>query len=185
MATHGLSGRVAALAASSEHCFSKQTRATIVIRAGLGVEGDAHSGTRVQHLSRIKADPAKPNLRQVHLIHAELLNELSEAGYSLRSGDLGENILTEGIDLLELPRGALLHIGDQVELEVTGLRNPCGQIEAFQSGLLSQLVMKACNGRIVRKAGIMTVARVGGIINCGDAISVALPEGEHQPLEVV
>lgn len=168
----------------AEHRFSKQSAHAIRIVAGLGVEGDAHAGDRVQHLSRVRADPAQPNLRQVHLMHAELFEEMAGHGFALQPGDLGENITTRGIDLLGLGRGTLLHIGDDAVVEVTGLRNPCAQIEAFAPGLLGHLALKTPRG-IVRKAGIMGIALTSGEVRAGDAIRVEAPAGPHLALKRV
>ena len=143
--------------------------------ARLSVEGDAHQGREVKHRSRVKADPSQPNLRQVHLIHAELFEELASKGFRVRPAELGENITTRGIDLLALPRGALLRIGGEAVLEVTGLRNPCVQIEQFQPGLLAAVLDRGLGGQLIRKTGIMTVVRNGGTIRPGDAIEAELP----------
>ena len=175
---------VISVARDSQHNFSKSPCKRIEIIAGLGVSGDAHLGKKVQHLSRVRADPEQPNLRQVHLIHSELFDELAVKGFNLNPGDLGENITTRGIDLLTLGRGTLLKIGQNSVLEVTGLRNPCAQIEAFMPGLLKEVAVKTSEG-LVRKTGIMTIARKGGIVSAGDAIQIVPPEGPHIPLERV
>ena len=177
-------GQVASVARDSAHRFSKTPVERIELVAGEGVAGDAHRGETVQHLSRIRANPSQPNLRQVHLIHAELFDDLGSRGFSVGPGDLGENIVTRGIALLALPRGTLLKIGS-AELEVTGLRNPCKQIEAFEAGLLKAVLDRGSNGELIRKAGIMGIVRQGGSVAVGDEISVVLPEGEHLPLEPV
>ena len=177
-------GRVVAVAKDDGHRFSKPFATEILIVAGLGVDGDAHEGVTVQHRSRVAADPTQPNLRQVHLIHCELFDELADKGFDVKPGDLGENIATRGIDLLGLPRGTLLTIADAV-LEVTGLRNPCAQIENFQPGLLAAVIDKGPSGEIIRKAGIMTIAREGGKVRPGDPIEVTLPPPPHFPLERV
>jgi MOSC domain-containing protein YiiM len=152
---------------------------------GLGVEGDAHLGTTVQHLSRIRRAPHEPNLRQVHLIHAELFDEVHEAGHRVLPGELGENVTTSGLDLLGLPMGTLLVLGDTAEVLVTGLRNPCVQIERFRSGLLEQVVHRDEAGALVRKAGVMGVVRRGGEVRPGDPLTVVLPEEPHRPLDAV
>ncbi|WP_211596282.1 MOSC domain-containing protein [Paracoccus aestuariivivens] len=157
----------------------------IRIVAGLGIEGDAHQGVTVKHRSRVRADPTQPNLRQVHLIHSELFDELAAQGFSISPADLGENITTKDIDLLGLPRGAILRIGDQVQLEVTGLRNPCSQIETFQKGLLGAVLVKGNDGKLIRKSGIMAVVRSGGTVRPGDGITVAYPAPPYLPLERV
>lgn len=177
--------RVVAVAKSARHSFSKARCATITLLAGLGVEGDAHLGETVKHRSRVRVDPTQPNLRQVHLMHLELFGELAAKGFAVTPGDLGENITTSGLDLLGLPRGALLHLGDQAVVEVTGLRNPCGQIDDFQKGMLSAVLDRAEDGSLIRKAGIMAIVRKGGVVREGDTITVELPEGEHLPLERV
>jgi len=157
----------------------------ILIVAGLGVEGDAHKGKKVKHRSRVKADPTQPNLRQVHLIHSELFDELSKKGFTVKPGDLGENITTEGIDLLRLPRGTILKVGENACLEVTGLRNPCAQIDGFQKGLLSAVLDKGANGELIRKSGIMTIVLKGGRVRSSDCIDVELPDPPFRPLERV
>jgi MOSC domain-containing protein YiiM len=168
-------GRVIAVARDGEHRFSKQVTTEIRIIAGLGVEGDAHQGTLVKHRSRVRTDPNQPNLRQVHLIHAELFDELASKGFLLAPAQLGENITTRGIDLLALPRGTLLRIGDEAVLEVTGLRNPCQQIDRFQAGLLTAVVERRSNGELIRKTGIMTIVRAGGTVRPGDPIEMERP----------
>ena len=177
-------GHVHALSLSRDHRFSKDRVRRVEIVAGHGVAGDAHAGTTVQHLSRMRADPAQPNLRQVHLIHDELLQCLGSAGFAIGPGDLGENITTSGIDLLALPTGTLLRIGGAV-LEVTGLRNPCAQIESFRPGLLKQVARRRPDGSIERLAGIMAIAREGGSIEVGDAIAVHLPPPPYRALAPV
>lgn len=178
-------GVVIAVAKAPSHGFSKQAASDIRIIAGRGVEGDAHEGTVVKHRSRVAADPSQPNLRQVHLIHAELFDELLAKGFIIAPSQLGENITTRGIDLLGLPRGTVLRLGDQVALEITGLRNPCAQIETFQPGLMPALLGRGLQGEIVRKAGIMTIALTGGNVRAGDTIVAELPPPPHLPLERV
>jgi MOSC domain-containing protein YiiM len=177
--------QVLAVARDGEHNFSKRTVAELKVLAGLGVEGDAHQGATVKHRSRVAADPTQPNLRQVHLIHSELFHELRAKGFEVEPADLGENVTTAGLDLLSLPRNTLLAIGAEVVLEVTGLRNPCAQIERFQPGLLAAVLDRGPNGEVIRKAGIMTVVRAGGLILPGDRIEVELPPPPHLPLERV
>ncbi len=157
----------------------------IRLLAGLGVEGDAHSGTTVKHRSRVAVDPTQPNLRQVHLLHAELFDEVATGGFALRPGDLGENITTRGIDLLGLPRGTRLHIGASAIVEVTGLRNPCIQIDRFQPGLLAAVLDRDSRGRIIRKAGIMGVVVAAGDVSAGDSIGIELPPLPHHALDRV
>jgi MOSC domain-containing protein YiiM len=178
-------GQVIAVARAAGHHFSKEVASEIAIVAGLGVAGDAHAGVTVKHRSRVRVDPSQPNLRQVHLLHAELFDAVGARGFALAPGDLGENITTRGIDLLGLPRGAVLAIGAAVRLEVTGLRNPCAQIDAFRRGLLAEVLAKRADGTVVRKAGIMAIVRVGGVVRAGDGIAVELPEPPFLPLERV
>ena len=177
--------KVAAVHLAADHQFSKQTVGSIELLEGLGVAGDAHLGVTVQHRSRVRADPTQPNLRQVHLMHQELFDWLAPRGFAVDAGSLGENITTTGVDLLGLPRGSLLHIGDSAVVEVTGLRNPCAQIEDFMPGLLKQLVGYDDAGTLVRRAGIMGVVHRGGTILPGAPIAVVLPEGPHEKLERV
>jgi MOSC domain-containing protein YiiM len=176
---------VTAVSASSEHSFSKPNRQSITLLAGLGVAGDAHAGVTVKHRSRVARDPSQPNLRQVHLIHQELFAEVGERGFTVDAGDLGENITTKGIELLLLPVGTLLHIGSAAVVEVTGLRNPCIQIDNFQDGLLKWLAGRDVAGHIVRKAGIMGIVLRGGEVRPGDIIRAELPPEPHRPLDRV
>jgi MOSC domain-containing protein YiiM len=177
--------QVVAVAASSEHGFSKQTRPVVRLVEGLGVEGDAHLGRTVQHLSRVRRAPHEPNLRQVHLIQAELFEELHLAGHRVLAGQLGENVTTTGLDLLALPVGTVLLLGDTAEVQLTGLRNPCRQIDAFQPGLLRQVLGRQADGAVVRRAGVMGVVRRGGEVRPGDPVTVVLPEHPHRPLDPV
>ena len=174
-----------AVCRGDSHSFSKPVRASITLVAGLGVEADAHSGRTVQHRSRLARDPSAPNLRQVHLIHAELHDELNEAGFAVSAGDMGENITTRGIDLLRLPAGTRLMIGPRAVIEVTGLRNPCTQLDDFTPGLLSAVLGRDASGQVVRKAGVMAVVLAGGPVRAGDAIGSTLPRGPHAVLRPV
>ncbi|MBB5361127.1 MOSC domain-containing protein [Deinococcus humi] len=180
-----MSGTVQSVSASPQHAFSKARQSQIRLLAGLGVEGDAHAGATVQHLSRVRQNPDQPNLRQVHLIHAELLGELAGQGFDVRPGDLGENILTSGLDLLTLPQGTRLHIGAEALVEITGLRKPCAQIDRFQPGLLKAVLATDGSGNVIRKAGIMGVVLRGGTVCPDDEIRVQLPPLPYLPLERV
>jgi len=173
---------VVAVSRCRAHRFSKHTASDIRLLAGLGVEGDAHAGETVNHRSRVARDPAQPNLRQVHLLHAELLEELRHQGFEIAPGDVGENVLTRGLDLLALPTGTRLRLGATAELEVTGLRNPCAQLDRFQPGLTAAVLDRAPDGALIRKAGIMAVVLAGGTVRPGDRVLVALPAGPHRPL---
>jgi MOSC domain-containing protein YiiM len=179
-------GRVIAVARDGRHRFAKPTCDSIRLVAGLGIEGDAHAGATVQHLSRIAKAPEQPNLRQVHLIHAELLDELAAKGFTVSPGELGENVTTRGIDLLGLPRGTRLRLGDQALVEVTGLRNPCRQIDDnIGEGGMAATLDRAPDGSLVRKAGVMAVVVESGIVAPGDLVSVAALPERHAPLEPV
>jgi MOSC domain-containing protein YiiM len=167
------------------HHFSKPTAAEIVLVEGVGIEGDAHAGETVQHLSRKRWHKEEPNLRQVHLIHRELFDELDDEGFVVAPGELGENVTTEGIALLALPRGTVLHLGDEASVEITGLRNPCVQIDRFQQGLLKAVVRTDEDGVVERRTGVMGVVRSGGTVRAGDAIRVTLPDEPHEPLSTV
>jgi len=178
-------GVVTAVSRNEEYTFTKPTHASITLLAGLGVEGDVHQGVTVKHRSRMAQDPTQPNLRQVHLMHAELFDELRAKGFSVEPGEIGENVTTRGIDLLDLPTGTLLHLGPDAVVEVTGLRNPCLQIDNFSKGLLKEVVGKGPDGELVRRAGIMSIVLVGGVVSPGDEIRVELPAEPHRPLHKV
>ena len=180
-----MTARVLAVHRSGSHSFSKFAEEGITLVEGLGVEGDAHAGKTVKHRSRVARDPAAPNLRQVHLLHAELFDELVAADHAVCPGDLGENVTTRGLDLLALPTGTRLRLGAEAEVELTGLRNPCSQIDRFQPGLTGKVLDRDANGRLVRKAGVMAVVRRGGEVRPGDAIVVQLPSLPHHALEPV
>lgn len=180
-----MTGRVVAVARSSNHEFTKPRVDAIRLLAGLGVEGDAHLGVTVQHRSRVRADPTQPNLRQVHLIHAELFDELAAKGFAVAAGELGENITTIDVALLDLPVGTRLKFDGGCVVEVTGLRNPCHQIEAFRPGLVAAVLDRDADGGLVRKTGVMGIVIAGGEIREGDAIEVMMPQGDHRKLEVV
>jgi MOSC domain-containing protein YiiM len=173
---------VVAVSKDGDHRFSKPVVDHVVLIEGWGVEGDTHAGTTVQHRSRVARDPSQPNLRQVHLMHAELFDEVADAGFPVAPGQLGENVTTRGVDLLRLPTDTLLHLGDDACVRVTGLRNPCEQINGFEPGLLRQVLGRAEDGSIERKGGVMAVVVAGGIVRRGDRIRVELPSGEHSPL---
>lgn len=176
-----MTGRVTAVHRSASHSFSKTAMSSIFLLEGLGVEGDAHCGATVQHRSRVVRDPSQPNLRQVHLMHSELFTHLQLAGHSVSAGELGENITTREVDLLGLPVGARLRIGDAV-VTVTGLRNPCEQVNNFQAGLLKRVLLKDDGGNVVRLAGVMGIVSRGGRVAPGDSIGVELPPEPHFPL---
>ncbi len=177
--------RVTAVSASATHSFTKPSQDFIDLVAGLGVRGDAHNGETVKHRSDVRKDPTRKNLRQVHLMHAELHEELQAKGFRVAAGTLGENITTAGIDLLGLPRGTILRIGAEAELEVTGLRNPCWQLDAYQDGLTQAVLDRDEYGNLIRKAGIMSVVVVGGRVNPGDNIAIELPPEPHEKLDRV
>lgn len=178
-------GEVIAVSLSPTHSFSKCLAGEIRLVAGLGVEGDAHAGETVRHRSRVAADPTQPNFRQVHFIHAELHDELRGAGFEVGPGQMGENVTTRGIDLLSLPTGTLLRLGGEAVVRLTGLRNPCTQLDDFRPGLMAAVLSRDEAGRLVRKAGVMGVVLVGGVVRPGDPISVELPPPPHQPLDRV
>ena len=175
---------ILAVHASPTHSFSKSPQSHIHLLAGLGIAGDAHLGTTVQHRSRIAQDPTQPNLRQV-LIACELFTELAPQGFAVTPGELGENITTSGLDLLTLPRGTLLHLGPEALIEMTGLRNPCAQIDAFQPGLLAAVLPRTPDGILLRRAGVMSVVLHSGTVRPGDPIRITLPPLPHLPLERV
>ncbi|MFJ3666520.1 MOSC domain-containing protein [Streptomyces sp. NPDC090106] len=180
-----MGGTITAVSSNGVYSFTKPNRADITLLAGLGVEGDVHAGVTVKHRSRVARDPSQPNLRQVHLLHEELFDEVRGAGFEVAAGELGENVTTRGVDLLGLPVGTLLRLGDRAVVEVTGLRNPCLQIDNFRQGLLKQVVRRDADGTLRLRGGIMGVVLEGGLVRPGDPIGVELPEGPHVPLEIV
>jgi hypothetical protein len=178
-------GTVMAVSRSSGHTMSKPSRGQIRLLAGLGVEGDAHCGRTIKHRSRVARDPTQPNLRQVHLIHGELHDELAAAGFAVSAGQMGENVTTRGIDLLDLPTGTRLRLGDTAVVEVTGLRNPCAQLDGIQPGLMKATLDRDADGGLVMKSGIMGVVLTGGDVRPGDAIGVELPPAPHVRMQKV
>jgi MOSC domain-containing protein YiiM len=180
-----MTGTVIAVSISSNHFFSKSQQNKIKLIAGIGIEGDAHAGRTVKHRSRVTKDPSQPNLRQVHLIQTELHDELKDKGFDISPGDMGENITTKGIDLLNLPTNTKLYLGDRAVIKVTGLRNPCAQLDAFQPGLMSAVLDRDAAGRIIRKAGVMSVVVSGGVVKIGDRICIELPPQPYRLLERV
>jgi MOSC domain-containing protein YiiM len=178
-------GIVVAVGSSAGHTFSKSTGTEITLLQGLGVQGDAHCGVTVKHRSRVARDPTQPNLRQVHLMHAELFDELAGKGLDVLAGQMGENITTRGVPLLALPEGTALHIGDAAVVRITGLRNPCTQLDKFRRGLMSAVLDHDANGQLIRKAGVMSVVVAGGVVRSGDVVRIELPAGTHRALEPV
>ncbi|MEU0944455.1 MOSC domain-containing protein [Streptomyces canus] len=180
-----MGGKITAVSSNGTYSFTKPNRESITLLAGFGVEGDVHGGATVKHRFRMKRDPSQPNLRQVHLMHEELFEEVRRAGFEVAAGELGENVTTRGVDLLGLPVGTLLHLGGEAVVEVTGLRNPCAQIDRFQKGLMKQVVGRSEDGRALFRSGIMSVVVRGGVVRAGDAVGVELPEGPHRALDIV
>jgi MOSC domain-containing protein YiiM len=176
---------VIAVHRSPTHTMRKTLEPSICLLAGLGVEGDAHMGVTVKHRSRVAADPTQPNLRQVHLIHSELHDQLHARGFQVQAGEMGENITTRNLDLLALPVGARLRIGLEAILEITGLRNPCLQLNGLEPGLMKAVLGRDPDGNLVRMAGIMGVVIAGGLVQAGDQIYVVLPPEPHRALERV
>ncbi len=176
---------VTSVSRSERHTFTKPVAPTIRLMAGLGVEGDAHLGIKVKHRSRVRKNPDDPNLRQVHLIHEELFDQLRREGFELAPGAIGENVTTRGIDLLGLPTGTRLRLGPEAVIEITGLRNPCRQLDTFRPGLMAAVLGRDAQGRLVRKSGVMAIVIAGGDVKAGDAIAVELPAGKPRPLEPV
>lgn len=177
--------RVESVNASPRHTLRKPGHLSIRLVEGLGVEGDAHAGPTVKHRSRVRRDATQPNLRQVHLIHAELHDELAERGFTVVAGEMGENVTTRGLDLLGLPAGTRLRLGDHAVVEITGLRNPCQQLETLQTGMMAAVLGRDAAGHLVRKAGVMAVVVAGGEVYPGDPIAVGLPAPPHRPLAPV
>ena len=176
---------ILAVSRAKSHAFTKRNEFSIRLLEGLGVEGDAHMGVKVKHRYHVSKNPDAPNLRQVHLIHAELFDELRARGFAVGPGEIGENVTTRGIDLLALPRGARLHLGETAVIEITGLRSPCKQIDAFQNGLKDAVLDTDAAGRLIRKSGVMAIVIAGGDVRPGDTVKVELPAGERRRLEPV
>jgi MOSC domain-containing protein YiiM len=176
---------VHAVCSSATHTMAKPNRDCIHLLEGIGVQGDAHAGKTVQHRSRVARNPSEPNLRQVHLMQAELLVELRASGFDVHPGRMGENITTSGLDLLGLPAGTRLKLGESAVLEITGLRNPCRQLDGIQPRLMSAVLDKDARGHLIRKAGVMAVVLSSGDVRPGDAIQIELPPEPHHPLECV
>jgi len=179
-----MTGYVSAVAMSPTHTMSKQVRDRIMLIEGFGVEGDAHMGSTVKHRSRLARDPTAPNLRQVHLIHGELFDELRAKGFDIAPGQMGENITTRGIDLLALPRGTHLNFGAAV-IEVTGLRNPCAQLDGIHPGLMEAVLERHPERDLIRKAGIMAIVIKSGEVRVENKIRVTIPASNHDPLKPV
>jgi MOSC domain-containing protein YiiM len=180
-----MDGTVTAVSVSPAHTMSKPVVDTIRLLDGLGVEGDAHAGETVKHRSRVARNPDQPNLRQVHLIHAELHDELRAGGFEIAPGEMGENVTTRGIDLLGLPTGTRLRLGNDAVVELTGLRNPCAQLDGLRKGLMAATLDRDAARDLVRKAGVMAVVITGGEIRPGDPIAIEFPDGPHTPLAPV
>jgi len=176
---------VVAVSRRAEHAPGKERQDAIRLIAGLGVEGDAHAGETVKHRSRVRRDPGQPNLRQVHLIHSELHAELRGDGFEVGPGEMGENVTTRGVDLLALPTGARLRLGADAVVEVTGLRNPCKQLNSIGDGLMAAVLDRDADGNLVRRSGVMSVVLEGGEVSAGDPIEVELPPEPHRLLEPV
>jgi MOSC domain-containing protein YiiM len=180
-----MQGIIEAVSCSLTHTFVKLNQRSIRLLTGRGVEGDAHAGETVQHRSRVARDPSQPNLRQVHLIHAELHDDLRAAGFVVSAGQMGENVTTRGIDMLALPTGTRLRLGSAAVVEVTGLRNPCFQLDDFQTGLMAAVLGRDEGGALIRKAGVMAIVLVDGEVRPGEPIFVELPPAPHRRLEPV
>lgn len=180
-----MSATVVSVSLSPGHHFSKEPQPSIRLLEGLGVEGDAHRGATVKHRSRVKIDPTQPNLRQVHLVAEETIAELQAKGFRVGPGTIGENVLTRGLDLLSLPTATRLTLGAEAVVEVTGLRNPCAQLDAYQRGLTAAVLDRDSQGELIRKAGIMAIVVSGGDVRVGDPITVTLPSLPHRKLERV
>lgn len=185
MTLERLPGTVVSVSRDDQHRFSKPAVSSIRLLAGIGIEGDSHAGATVQHRYEKKRNPSAPNLCQVHFIAAELFDDLVTDGYTVRPGELGENVTTAGIDLMTLPLRTRLHLGAEAVVSITGMRSPCSLINGYQTGLMKQLISTDATGTVQRRGGIMGVVVTGGVVNPGDSIRVQLPSGEQLPLGVV
>lgn len=178
-------GKIIGVSKSQSHTFNKFSCEHITLIEGLGVKGDAHMGKTVKHRSRVSKDPTQPNLRQVHLVNYELFEELKEKGFYIKNGEMGENITTIGIDLLSLPKSTILKLGQKVKIKITGLRNPCNQLNSIKDGLMKAVLDDDENGNLIRKAGVMGVVVEGGKISVGEEIEILLPQKPYLTLERV
>lgn len=176
---------VVAVSLDTGHNFSKPVVDAVTLIAGVGVEGDSHAGETVQHLYLVRKNASAPNRRQVHLMHSELFAEVAELGFTVTAGQLGENVTTAGIDLLDLPLGTRLHLGSDAVIELTGLRDPCKFINSLEPKLMKAMLGKDSSGKVVRKSGVMSIVLTGGVVRAGDAIRIELPAGTPQKLPVV
>jgi MOSC domain-containing protein YiiM len=176
---------VVAVSLDTGHNFSKPVVDAVTLIAGVGVEGDSHAGETVQHLYLVRKNASAPNRRQVHLMHSELFAEVAELGFTVTAGQLGENVTTAGIDLLDLPLGTRLHLGATAVIELTGLRDPCKFINSLEPKLMKAMLGKDSSGKVVRKSGVMSIVLTGGVVRAGDAIRIELPAGTPQKLPVV
>ena len=176
---------IQALASDGTHRFSKQPAESLTLITGMGVAGDAHAGVTVKHRSRVARDPSQPNLRQLHLLHAEIFEELAPQGFTLKPGDIGENVTTRGIDLLGLGTGTRLCLGTEAIIEITGLRNPCAQLDHFRPGLMAAMLGRDAAGGLIRKSGVMAIVLQGGVLRAGDPIIILPPAGPQRPLQPV
>ncbi len=177
---NGKNGVVVGVSADSRHAFSKEARNQITLVENHGVEGDAHAGSHVRHRYIARVWPAHPNNRQVHLMRAELFDELRAAGHSVGPGDLGENVTTSGLELEHLPLGTRLHLGETAVVELTGLRTPCALIDRFRKGLRSRMIDGTTAPRF--KCGVLGVVLAGGCVCAGDAARVETPSAAFAPL---
>ena len=180
-----MQAQVSGVHSSPGYAMSKPTRESIRLVEGIGVEGDAHSGATVKHRSRVDRDPSQPNLRQVHLIQSELFDELRSKSFDVTPGMMGENVTTVGVDLLSLPTGTRLALGDEAVVELTGLRNPCAQLDGLVPGLMPAVLDRDDDGELIRKAGVMSIVVAGGVVQSGDSIVIELPEGARASLKPV
>jgi MOSC domain-containing protein YiiM len=172
---------VVAVHRKEEYGVFKEIQESVHLVKGFGVQGDAHMGTLVQHRYNKKQNPNQPNLRQVHLIQAELFDDLKELGLIVKPGEMGENITTRNIDIINLPLDTKLHLGDSAILQLTGLREPCGQLNTVQKGLKNAVLDESGKSRV----GVMSVVLRGGAVKADDLIRVELPSEPHQDLQPV
>ena len=180
-----MNSKVVAVSRSEKHTFSKKNIESINLIYDFGVEGDAHAGKTIKHIFLARKDPGRKNIRQVHLIQMELIRQLKSKGFSVNPGQLGENITTQGIDLLSLPTGCKLHIGEEAVIELTALRSPCVQIDNFQKGILKEVIDRDDQGKMIRKIGVMGIVTAGGTVKPSEIITIEMPDLPHRKLEYV
>jgi len=135
-----------------------------------GVEGDYHAGKTIRHRYLAKKDPDQPNHRQVLLIDAKILGDLDQRGIRIIPGQMGENIVCYGIDVMLLEIGTRFTAGEAL-LEITEARHPCHQLNDSHPDLY-QAVIEEIGGEEIYSAGVFARVIRGGNVDAGNSIFV-------------